>query len=215
MTQITLHGWGFSPFLRAVRIALNEKSIAHQVREMTPADLATPSFRALSPFGKVPVLEHDGARLIETAAILRHVDAAFPAPALQPEEPLARARMDGLAQAAGAYLYPTAVMGVFFTEAYVTANGGTPDQAALARAVDQARPVLAGFEREVAGPFAVGPAFSLADCLLGPMLENLAMAPAGAALLADLPRLSGLLAAVSARPSVRATRAPIPLFGLG
>jgi glutathione S-transferase len=197
-----------------VRAALIEKGVAHTLREMTPADAAGEAFLAISPFRKVPVLEHDGLLVRETPAILRYVDAVFAGAPLLPSTPAGRARVDALVLAAGNYLYPTAVMGVFFAEAYIAANGGVPDSGSVGAHVAAARPVLAALEREIGSPFAVGADFGLADCALAPMLDNLAMAPAGAALLAEFPRLSALFGTLRERPSIAATRAPIPRFGL-
>lgn len=214
MSDVVIHGWSFSPFLRAVRIALIEKGVAHRVREMTPADTGTPEFRAKNPFAKIPVLEHDGLMVRETVAILHYVEAAFAGPALLPAQAALRARTETLMLAAASYLYPTGVMGVFFQHAYVLENGGTPDAAKVAAAATTTAPVLDALEHEVSLPWCVGEAFSLADAMLVPMLQNLAMTPAGQGLLASRPRLAAILSAGSARPSVAATQAPIPRFGL-
>lgn len=62
-----------------------------------------------------------------------------------------------IALAAADYLYPTGVMGCFFfRHAYVSANGGNPDVAAVAEAGAATRPTLDAVERVVAGPFALG-----------------------------------------------------------
>ncbi len=46
------------------------------------------------PFGKIPLFEHNGFCLYETGAITCYVDEAFEGPALQPQEPVNRARMN-------------------------------------------------------------------------------------------------------------------------
>ncbi|WP_376099623.1 glutathione S-transferase family protein [Roseomonas sp. CCTCC AB2023176] len=212
---LTVHGWGFSPYVRAVRAALNEKRVPHEHRDMTPADLADPAFRAISPFGKVPVLRHGDLALSESIAILHYVDEAFPGPSLVPEEAVNRARMRALLLGVSAYLYPTAVMGVFFGEAYVQANGGTPDAEAVHAAASRTAPILDSLESQWAGPWAVGEALTLADLLALPMIQNLAMTGVGRDLIAARPRLSEWFARAAARPSLRATEKPIPLFGLG
>ena len=38
------------------------------------------------PFGKVPVVDIDGFRMIETPAILRYLDAVLPGPKLVPSD---------------------------------------------------------------------------------------------------------------------------------
>ncbi|MGG5821654.1 glutathione S-transferase family protein [Falsiroseomonas sp. HW251] len=213
MTLI-VHGWGFSPYVRAVRAALNEKAVPHEHRDMTPADLADAGFRAISPFGKVPVLRHGDLALSESIAILHYVEEAFPGPSLVPGEAAARARMRMLLLGVSSYLYPAAVMGVFFQDAYVRANGGTPDEAAVHAAAARTAPVLDALEAHWDGPWAVGEHLSLADLLALPMVQNLAMTAEGRGLLAARPRLSAWFDRAAARPSLRATERPIPLFGL-
>jgi glutathione S-transferase len=53
----------------------------------------TESFQAMTPMGKVPVLEHDGEFLFESGAICRYVSNVEQSP-LYPEEKLQRARVD-------------------------------------------------------------------------------------------------------------------------
>lgn len=78
-----------------VRLCLAEKQLAwksHFVDLRTFQHLE-PQFLALNPAAMVPVLK-DGGRLIrESLVINEYLDDAYPAPALRPAEPLARARM--------------------------------------------------------------------------------------------------------------------------
>lgn len=212
---LSVLGWGFSPYVRAVRAALNEKGVPHVHRDMTPADLADPDFRAISPFGKVPVLRHGDLALSETVAILHYVDETFPGPSLVPRDAAARARMRALLLGVSSYLYPTAVMGVFFQDAYVRANGGTPNEEAVRAAALRTAPVLDALEARWAHPWASGEDLSLADLLALPMIQNLSLTAPGEELIAARPLLSAWFARAAARPSLRATERPIPLFGLG
>jgi glutathione S-transferase len=218
---VKVHGWAFSPYVRAVRIALNEKGVAHEHVPLTPPDLATPEGRSLTPFGRVPVLEHDGLRLFETAAILDYVEAALDGPALKSGDAWRDALSAAIIAAAGHYLYPTAVMGVFFQQAYVLANGGQVDAAALQAAAEATRSPLAAIEASVGellaasgGPFLGGAEFGLADASLAPIIQNLSLAEEGRRLLVDRPLLSAWFGKAVERPSLKATEVPIPKFGL-
>jgi len=89
-------GAPYSVYVRAVRLALEEKGVPY---ELVPVDIFAPGgpppeHRERHPFGKIPALEHAGFRLYEAGAITRYVDEAFPGPRLQPEEPRSRARMN-------------------------------------------------------------------------------------------------------------------------
>jgi glutathione S-transferase len=211
MTGVILHGWAFSPYLRAVRSALLDVDVVPEIRPITPADTAAAGWRTTSPFGKVPAFEHGDVRLGETLAILAYVDAAFAGGRFTPASPADRGRDLMIALAAANYLYPAGVMGVFFAEAYVEANGGTPDGEAIARHAAATEPVLDRLEPLVAPHSSA----TIGDFILAPMLANLRLARAGRALLAGRPRLAAKLSEMEARPSFAATAEPIPLFGLG
>jgi glutathione S-transferase len=60
--------------LRA-RWALEEAGIPYGVRLIGREDQASPAYRALQPFGQVPVLEDDGLVLFESGAIVLYVAA--------------------------------------------------------------------------------------------------------------------------------------------
>ena len=104
-------GAPYSVYVRAVRLALEEKGVPY---EIVPVDIfATggppPEHRARHPFGKIPAFEHAGFRLYEAGAITRYVDEAFPGPRLQPEDPHGRARMNQIISILDSYAYRTLV----------------------------------------------------------------------------------------------------------
>ena len=61
---------------------------------MLKGDPKTPEHRERHPFGKVPVLDHDGTRILETTAIARYLNDVLPGKSLIPSTPKDRARMD-------------------------------------------------------------------------------------------------------------------------
>jgi glutathione S-transferase len=75
--------------LRA-RWALEEAGLPYQTRLLNQGDQDKPDYRALQPFGQVPILEEDGLVLFESGAIVLHI--ADRSQALLPKEPAARAR---------------------------------------------------------------------------------------------------------------------------
>jgi glutathione S-transferase len=50
--------------------------------ELRPAALGTPEFRRMNPLGKMPVLEHGGLFVPESAVICEYLEDAFPTPSL-------------------------------------------------------------------------------------------------------------------------------------
>src|ERR1700675_5196226 len=75
--------------LRA-RWALEEAGLPYQTRLLEQGDQDKPEYRALQPFGQVPVLEEDGLVLFESGAIVLHIGER--SETLLPKEPVARAR---------------------------------------------------------------------------------------------------------------------------
>src|SRR5579862_2220729 len=89
--MIKVCGFRISNYHNKVLIALHEKGIAfEEYCNVTPSQ--NPEYLALSPMGKVPFMEVDGTRLIESEVILEYLEEAFPQKPLLPKQPLARAK---------------------------------------------------------------------------------------------------------------------------
>ncbi len=73
-----------------VRWALEEAGLPYQTRLLEQGDQDKPEYRALQPFGQVPVLEEDGLVLFESGAIVLYIGER--SETLLPREPGARAR---------------------------------------------------------------------------------------------------------------------------
>jgi len=73
-----------------VRWALEEAGLAYRSRLLEAGEKDTPEYRALQPFGQVPIFEEDGRVLFETGAIVLHIGERCEA--LLPKQPDARAR---------------------------------------------------------------------------------------------------------------------------
>jgi glutathione S-transferase len=75
--------------LRA-RWALEEAGLPYRSRLLEQGDKDRPEYRALQPFGQVPILEEDGHVLFESGAIVLYIGER--SETLLPKEPAARAR---------------------------------------------------------------------------------------------------------------------------
>lgn len=70
---------------RIARWMLEETGVPYETRIVAYGEeMEAPAFRALNPLGKVPVLEHDGQVVSETAAICAYLAEAFPEAGLAP-----------------------------------------------------------------------------------------------------------------------------------
>ena len=72
------------------RWALEEAGLPYTTRLLGRGDQDQPEYRALQPFGQVPIFEEDGLVLFESGAIVLHIAAR--SEALLPRDPGARAR---------------------------------------------------------------------------------------------------------------------------
>lgn len=204
--SVTVFGATYSVYTRIARIALIEKGVAF---DLVPVDVFGPGgppseHLARHPFGRIPVLDHDGFRLYETGAIARYVDEAFPGPALQPNDPKDRARMNQVVSIMDSYGFRTLVWDVFVERVSAPRQGRKPDEQKIASALPQADRIL----REIDHLHPEGP-ITLADLWMAPMLTLFRLAPEGAEALDRFPRLAARLAAFGTRPSAEATRSPI------
>jgi glutathione S-transferase len=77
--MIVLYGTNGSPFVSRVRMQVYAKELPVELR---PAALGTPDFHRMNPLGKMPVLEHDGLVVPESAVISEYLEDAFPTPSL-------------------------------------------------------------------------------------------------------------------------------------
>ena len=81
MSEFTVYSVPGSPFGRAALATLEEKAASYRLLPVAPGTLRAPEHLARHPFGRVPVLEHDGFSLYESQAILRYLDRVLPTPA--------------------------------------------------------------------------------------------------------------------------------------
>jgi glutathione S-transferase len=206
---MNLYGLERSVYTRIVRLALEEKGIAYTLHEteIFGPDGVPPEHLAHHPFGRIPVLEHDGFRLYETTAIARYVDESSPGPALQPGEPRTRARMNQIVSILDSYAYRPMVWGVFVERVSRPLSGGVPDDAKVAQSLAAARTCLSALGAIIeCRPFLVGSSLTLADLHAFPILAYLSLAPEGQQLLAEYPALDQWLRLMKSRPSVQRTK---------
>jgi maleylacetoacetate isomerase len=91
-----------------VRIALNLKGVDYEtVAVHLPNDRHREAeFLAINPQGTIPTLDDEGTILWQSLAIIDYLDARFPEPRLIPQEPVARARVQALAQMIACEIHP-------------------------------------------------------------------------------------------------------------
>jgi glutathione S-transferase len=186
---------------------LEEKGARYRLAPVMPGTLKSPDHLALHPFGRIPVLEHDGFRLYETQAILRYLDRVVPEPSLTPADPRRAARMDQVLNVCDWYLFQGCGSVIGFQRVVgPKLMGLKPDEAAIEAAMPRARAVFAELARLLdAQPFFAGDALSLADLHIMPQMDFFTLTPEWAELGAPHQNLVGWLQRMQARPSFAAT----------
>jgi glutathione S-transferase len=207
MSEFIVHSIPGSPFGRAVLAALHEKGVAYRLSPVAPGTLRSQEHLARHPFGRVPVLEHDGFKLYETQAILRYLDRVLPQPPLTPADPKRAARMDQVMNVNDWYLFHgVGNVIVFHRVIGPRVMGLKPDEAVIAAAMPKALAVFNELAHLLGEkPYFAGEAMSLADLMIAPPLEFFAMIPEWSALGAPHGNLVAWLTRMQERPSMQAT----------
>lgn len=178
------------PYVQRAIIVLQEKNIPHR---RTYIDLAAKPdwFTALSPLGRVPILQIDGTALFESQVIAEYLDETTPG-SLHPHDPLEKARHRSWIEFGSQTL---SAIGGFY-------NAGDSDTFERKRMA--LRQNFERIEPEIGGPFFAGTSFHMIDGVWGTIFRYIdtfdSIGDFG--LLSDLPGIETWRQAVSVRPSV-------------
>lgn len=185
MSEMTLWGFNGSTYVRTLKMLLAEKQFSDF--KQVPLNVLTGEPRqaehlARHPFGKVPVLEHDGLRIVETAAIARYLNDVLPGPSLIPATPKARARMDMVIGLVDSYGYGALVAGIAAYHLFPDFVGGK-NEAMRQGGIDNGSKVIElAMKAKGSAPFIAGE-LSLADLFLAPIVFYVSLTPDMAGLL--------------------------------
>ena len=208
---IRVYSYRYSVYSRIVRMALHLKQLAHETVETDPFTDLTDAHLRRHPFGRVPVLEHDGFTLYETGAITRYLDRRFPEPRLSPEDPVALARMDQVIGIVDSYVYIPLVRQVFSHGVFRPLMGVEADPQTLRDGLEGSRRALSALEALSAeGRVLGGTDMSLAECHLAPMIDYFLRAEPGRALFAEFPALNRWWDGMADHPAMEATDPGLP-----
>lgn len=173
MTSWRLHLHPLSAFCWKAIIAFREAGVPF---EPVMVDLSSPptadGYLRISPLGKIPALEDlaRGVAINETSIMIEH---------LAMHEPAARSLLPADPHAALRVRYLDRLFDLYVADAMqkiVLDNirpEGARDPHGVAQALKQARQVLGYLDTQIAGPFACGETFTLADCAAAPALYYL------------------------------------------
>lgn len=164
---LTLYAHPFSSYCKKVLIALWENDLPFAYKVVGEEPGVSEEHRALWPFGKFPTLVDDGRTVAETSIIIEHLGLKHPGSVrLVPADPEAALEVRFMDRVFDNYVMTPVQQSV----GTVMAGGGTREEA-VAAATPGLETAYAWLESHLAGrTWAVGDAFSLADCAAAPSL---------------------------------------------
>lgn len=185
------------PYVQRSVITLNEKRIAH---ERIYVDLGNKPewFLAMSPLGKVPLLQvDDGPVIFESAAICEFLDEITP-DSLHPVDPLVKAQHRAWIEFGSQLLNDIAKL------------YNAPVDAAFIDCFKAIRDKMRRLENEVRGPFFAGARFSIVDATYGPVFRYFDTLDRYLPLdvFEHCPNLQRWRAQLAERPSIKAAVSP-------
>ena len=207
MSKMTLWGFDGSTYVRTVKMLLAEKQFTDF--EQVPLNVLSGEPKqaghlARHPFGKVPVLDHDGMRILETAAIVRYLNDVLPGRSLIPATPKDRARMDMIVGLIDSYGYGALVGGIAAYHLFPDFVGGKND-AMHQSGIENARKVIElTMNTKGSSDFIAGER-SLADLFLAPIVFYVSLTPDLADLL-EVPGLTDWWTRIQGLPSFQETQ---------
>jgi glutathione S-transferase len=179
MSDMILWGFDASTYVRTVKMVLAEKGFSQfkQVPiNVLQGEPKTPEHLERHPFGKVPVLDHDGMRILETDAIARYLNDVLPGKSLIPATPKDRARMDMTIGIIDSYGYGALLGGVAAYHLFPDFVGGK-NEAMRKGGLENGRKAIAlAMKTKGASPFIAGD-LSLADLYLAPVTFYVSLTP--------------------------------------
>jgi glutathione S-transferase len=176
--SLALYGFDASPYVRTVKMLLREKGTSFdqvQVNVMQ-GEPHKPEHLARHAFGKIPVIDHDGFRVIETSAIMTYLDDVLPGTSLTPDNPRDRARSHMAQAIYDSYGYGSTVS-VFGYYLFPDFIGGQNDES-LHKGIKDSKLVLSEVMKLKGGDaFIAGKNLFIGDLYLAPACAYLAMTP--------------------------------------
>lgn len=186
-----LFGAPYSVYVRIVRLTLLEKNIVY---ELKPVDIFDPGsneldYEHIHPFNKIPSFQHGSKTIIETGAIARYIDGAFPDPSLVPNDPIDEAAVNQIISVMDNYAYPSMIWGIYVPSSKNSESQISVDEGKAA--ADTAEKVLS-FLNQISDEkreFLAGNSLSLADIYAVPIFFYFLKTDVGISMLKRYPSL--------------------------
>jgi glutathione S-transferase len=196
-----LYNANLSNFASKCRLAIYEKNAPVEIVPIPGGDLKSAEYLKIYPLGKTPALEANGQIIGESEIINEYFEEKFPDKPLLPKDAEGRARCRGISRFHDLYLEPP--LRALFPQIGLMEK----DQKLIAEKLAEIKTRLDQLEAMLSsGPYALGAAFTLADCALVPTMFFMNLMPPllGAPVFTEgHPKLAAWWAKVQERPTVQ------------
>jgi glutathione S-transferase len=202
--MLTILGASASPFVRKVRVVLEEKGVPYEVDPVIPFNVSE-EFKKISPLGKIPAMRDGDKTISDSSVISAYLERTHPTPPLYPSDAFEYARalwFEEYSDSAlvnvigGKIFFPRVVAPLFLNQ--------KPNEEEVQKAIDEELPPLLSYLEVQLGEkkFFAGGAFSIADIAVASPFANLSYA--GVSIdAARWPKLARHVAAAHERPSFK------------
>ena len=208
MARLEIIGMPQSTYVRAVRMACEEKGVPY---ELTQARPHTPEICAVHPLGRVPGMRHGDVELCESKAIATYIDRTFEGPKVIPEDPVKAAQVEQWVSLTNTAFDPTMVRQYLLSYIFPKGPDGKPDRTVIDAALPAMEKQFEVLDKAVAKTgHLVGDSFTFADMNLLPILFYLHRPPESAAMLKNHKNVAAYFARHAERPSFKNTAPPPP-----
>jgi glutathione S-transferase len=208
MAKVEIIGFAPSTYVRVVRMVCEEKGIDYELKAAPPH---APEVAAVHPFGKIPVMRHDGFELCESKAIATYLDRMFPVPQVIPSDPRLAALTEQWVSLVNTVMDSCLIRTYLFGYIFPKTADGSPDRKAIDAIAPAVRDQIGILDRAVAktGHLA-GDQFTLADINLMPILFYVRQFPEARDAIAASANLATYYDRHAGRPSFKNTVPPPP-----
>ncbi|KAF7792769.1 hypothetical protein EIP86_003867 [Pleurotus ostreatoroseus] len=160
--ELVFYAAWFCPFATRAWIALEEKGVPYQYKEVNPYKKEK-HFLDINPLGLVPAFEYQGKALYESVILDEFLEDVYPSYGtnLLPEDPYERARARIWIDYVSKKIVPA-----YFR--LIQAQGADKQRAAL----EDLNQALGTFAAQIKGPYFLGDAFSLVDVVVAPWIAR-------------------------------------------
>lgn len=165
--------WRSSAAFR-VRIALHLKGVDYESRQIDLREGAQNSagYRAINPFGLVPMLEIDGHRLTQSLAIINYLDLRYPSRPLIPAVAAERAHVVSMSLSIACDIHPLNNMRVLKYLKNELGHSQEEVDSWYRHWISEGLPAVEVQARALSGAFMFGDGPTVADICLVPQLYN-------------------------------------------